>query len=218
MVPRMAFEEELQRLKNMLLSMNTLVIDIIKDAFDSLNRGDLQLAEKVLAQDHEINRLEDDINNESILLFATQQPVAKDLRKLLSAIKIASELERMGDYAVDIAKITIRLQGAQLIKPLNDLKKMMDIAIGMVQDGLDSYLNEDVEKAREMAERDNEVDRLFGKVVPELHLLAGENPSYVDQTTSLAFVARYIERIADHATNIAEMVIYLVTAKKPDLN
>lgn len=218
MVPRMAFEEELQRLKNMLLSMNTLVIGIIKDAFDSLNRGDLQLAEKVLAQDHEINRLEDDINNESILLFATQQPVAKDLRKLLSAIKIASELERMGDYAVDIAKITIRLQGEQLIKPLIDLKKMMDIAIGMVQDGLDSYLNEDVEKAREMAERDNEVDRLFGKVVPELHLLAGENPSYVDQTTSLAFVARYIERIADHATNIAEMVIYLVTAKKPDLN
>lgn len=218
MVPRMAFEEELQRLKNMLLSMNTLVIGIIKDAFDSLNRGDLQLAEKVLAQDHEINRLEDDINNESILLFATQQPVAKDLRKLLSAIKIASELERMGDYAVDIAKITIRLQGAHLIKPLIDLKKMMDIAIGMVQDGLDSYLNEDVEKAREMAERDNEVDRLFGKVVPELHLLAGENPSYVDQTTSLAFVARYIERIADHATNIAEMVIYLVTAKKPDLN
>lgn len=218
MVPRMAFEEELQRLKNMLLSMNTLVIGIIKDAFDSLNRGDLQLAEKVLAQDHEINRLEDDINNESILLFATQQPVAKDLRKLLSAIKIASELERMGDYAVDIAKITIRLQGEQLIKPLIDLKEMMDIAIGMVQDGLDSYLNEDVEKAREMAERDNEVDRLFGKVVPELHLLAGENPSYVDQTTSLAFVARYIERIADHATNIAEMVIYLVTAKKPDLN
>lgn len=218
MAPRTAFEGDLQSLKEKLLSMNMLVLRILKDSFDSLNQGDLELAEKVVLEDREINELEDEIDNEAILLFATQQPVAKDLRKLLTAIKIAAELERMGDYAVDIAKITLRLQGKQLIKPLIDIKKMMEISIEMIQEGVDAYLYEDVEKAEKMAERDNEVDRLFGKVVPELHLITGENPAYVEQTTSLSFVARYIERIADHATNIAEMVIYLVTAKKPDLN
>ncbi|MBE3554792.1 MAG: phosphate signaling complex protein PhoU [Thermicanus sp.] len=218
MAPRTAFEGNLKDMKEKLLTMSGLVEQMLTEAFDSLNRGDLELAEKVLLRDREINQLDDEINNDAIHLFATQQPVAKDLRKLLTAIKIATELERMGDYSVDIAKIAIRLNGERLIRPLIDLKKMMDITIGMVKDGIEAYLYEDVEKARNMAERDNEVDRLFGKIVPELHLLVGENRAYVDQTTSLAFVARYIERIADHATNIGEMVVYLVTAHKPDLN
>ncbi|CCQ94934.1 Phosphate transport system regulatory protein PhoU [[Clostridium] ultunense Esp] len=218
MAPRTAFEGNLKDMKEKLLTMSGLVEQMLTEAFDSLNRGDLELAEKVLLKDREINQLDDEINNEAIHLFATQQPVAKDLRKLLTAIKISTELERMGDYSVDIAKIAIRLNGERLIKPLIDLKKMMDISIGMVKDGIEAYLYEDVEKARNMAERDNEVDRLFGTIVPELHLLVGENKAYVDQTTSLAFVARYIERIADHATNIGEMVVYLVTAHKPDLN
>jgi phosphate transport system protein len=215
---RNSFEGSLTDLKNTLLKMSGLVERVLDDAIRSLVQGDLELAESVIADDEKINDLEHQIENESIHLIATQQPVAKDLRKLVSAIKIASELERMGDLSVDIAKTTIRLKGEQLIKPLVDIPRMAGIAQQMVRESIDSYVMEDVEKAREMAELDNQVDALFSKVVRELHILAAEDVKKVDQTVPLAFVARYIERIGDHATNIGESVIYLVTGQKPELN
>lgn len=215
---RNSFESSLTDLKNTLLKMSGLVERVLDDAIRSLVQGDLELAESVIADDEKINDLEHQIENESIHLIATQQPVAKDLRKLVSAIKIASELERMGDLSVDIAKTTIRLKGEQLIKPLVDIPRMAGIAQQMVRESIDSYVMEDVEKAREMAELDNQVDALFSKVVRELHILAAEDVKKVDQTVPLAFVARYIERIGDHATNIGESVIYLVTGQKPELN
>lgn len=215
---RNSFEGSLTDLKNTLLKMSGLVERVLDDAIRSLVQGDLELAESVIADDEKINDLEHQIENESIHLIATQQPVAKDLRKLVSAIKIASELERMGDLSVDIAKTTIRLKGEQLIKPLVDIPRMAGIAQQMVRESIDSYVMEDVEKARVMAELDNQVDALFSKVVRELHILAAEDVKKVDQTVPLAFVARYIERIGDHATNIGESVIYLVTGQKPELN
>lgn len=215
---RNSFESSLTDLKNTLLKMSGLVERVLDDAIRSLVKGDLELAESIIADDEKINDLEHQIENESIHLIATQQPVAKDLRKLVSAIKIASELERMGDLSVDIAKTTIRLKGEQLIKPLVDIPRMAGIAQQMVRESIDSYVMEDIEKAREMAELDNQVDALFSKVVRELHILAAEDVKKVDQTVPLAFVARYIERIGDHATNIGESVIYLVTGQKPELN
>lgn len=215
---RNLFESNLNKVKEDLLQMSGLVERVLKEAITSLVNGDIKLAHSIVAEDETINQLEFQIEKEAIQLIATQQPVAKDLRKLISAIKIASELERMGDLSVDIAKTTIRLNGQKLIKPLIDIPKMASLAQQMVKESIDSYLLEDVEAARKMAELDHEVDALFSKVVRELHVLAGNDSSIVDQTTALAFVARYIERIGDHATNIGESVIYLVTAVKPELN
>lgn len=215
---RNLFESNLNKVKEDLLQMSGLVERVLKEAITSLVNGDIKLAHSIVTEDETINQLEFQIEKEAIQLIATQQPVAKDLRKLISAIKIASELERMGDLSVDIAKTTIRLNGQKLIKPLIDIPKMASLAQQMVKESIDSYLLEDVEAARKMAELDHEVDALFSKVVRELHVLAGNDSSIVDQTTALAFVARYIERIGDHATNIGESVIYLVTAVKPELN
>ncbi len=218
LMSRNQFESNLNKVKDDLLQMSGLVERVLSEAITSLVNGDNELAKRIVLEDEEINQLEFQIEKEAIHLIATQQPVAKDLRKLISAIKIASELERMGDLSVDIAKTTIRLEGQKLIKPLIDIPKMASIAQQMVKESIDSYLMEDVEAAHRMAEMDHQVDALFSKVVRELHLLAGNDVSIVDQTTALAFVARYIERIGDHATNIGESVIYLVTAVKPELN
>jgi phosphate transport system protein len=218
MTLRNQFDSNLKELKATLLRMSGLVERVLDDAIKSLKSGDQELANKVIADDEEINALEHQIENEAIHLLATQQPVAKDLRRLISAIKIASELERMGDLSVDIAKITIRLHGQKLIKPLVDIPMMAEMAQQMVRNSIDSYVNEDVEKAQDLGELDNRVDEMFGKVVKELHFLGAKDVTAIDQTTSLSFVARYIERIGDHATNIGESVIYMVTGKKPDLN
>lgn len=215
---RYQFETSLNKVKQDLLVMSGLVERILHESIQSLVTGDRELAEQIVQADEEVNLLESKIEKEAIHLIATQQPVAKDLRKLISAIKISSELERMGDLSVDIAKTTIRLEGQKLIKPLIDIPKMAGIAQQMVKESIDSYLTEDIEIARKMAETDHEVDALFAKVVRELHILAAQDISKVDQTMALAFVARYIERIGDHATNIGESVIYLVTAIKPELN
>ncbi len=215
---RNQFELSLNQVKEDLLTMSGLVERILNEAIQSLVNGDIELAKSVIAADEEVNLLESQVEKESIHLIATQQPVAKDLRKLVSAIKIASELERMGDLSVDIAKATLRLEGQILIKPLIDIPKMAEIAQQMVKESIHSYLIEDIEIAKKMAEMDHEVDALFAKVIRELHLYSAKDATRVDQTMALAFVARYIERIGDHATNIGESVIYLVTAVKPELN
>lgn len=215
---RNQFESNLNKVKEDLLQMSGLVERVLNDSIQTLVNGDVELAKSIVLEDEKINQLEFQIEKEAIHLIATQQPVAKDLRKLISAIRIASELERMGDLSVDIAKTTIRLNGQELIKPLIDIPKMASIAQQMVKESIDSYLMEDIDAARKMAELDHQVDALFSKVVRELHLLVANDVSIVDQSMALAFVARYIERIGDHATNIGESVIYLVTAVKPELN
>jgi phosphate transport system protein len=162
--------------------------------------------------------MEDKIMEIGAKLIATQQPVAKDLRRILSAFRIASDLERMGDLSVDIAKVVLRLEGQQLIKPLIDLPRMAEIIQLMTYESIQSFIQENVDLAYKMAKDDDQVDALYGQITRELSLMMMENPRNITQASLLSFVGRYMERFGDHATNIGESVVYLVTGSRPDLN
>ncbi len=162
--------------------------------------------------------LEEEINDLAILLIAKQQPVAIDLRRIIVAIKIASDVERMADFAVNVAKSAIRIGNEELIKPLEHVKKMHDISIEMLSLSLKAYHEEDLVLAKKVAEMDDQVDELYGITIKELLSLAKEKQEAMNQITQLLFVARYLERMADHTTNVAESVFYLVKGKRYDLN
>jgi phosphate transport system protein len=151
-------------------------------------------------------------------LIALQQPLAKDLRTIATVMKMITDLERMGDNAVNIAKITLEIGKEPLIKPLIDIPKMSIIVQKMVKLSLDAFLNEDIELAEEVAKMDQEVDDLYEKILNEIILLISEDRAIAAQATKLMFVGRYLERIADHATNICERIIYMVTGEFKEIN
>ncbi|WP_123039562.1 phosphate signaling complex protein PhoU [Cohnella candidum] len=218
MVTRRELDEGLKHLQDMLCRMGDLVGVQLKDAMASLVGLNAEEARRVVAEDPALNRIEEQISEEAARLIATQQPVAKDLRKILAGVKIASDLERMGDLAVDVAKATIRLEGQALVKPLVDLPRMAELVRTMIADSIRAYVEENVDLAHKMAKDDDQVDGLFGVIFMDLAAIMAADPQTVSQSMLLSFVARYIERIADHATNIGESVVYLVTGKRPDLN
>ncbi|MWC28547.1 phosphate signaling complex protein PhoU [Paenibacillus sp. MMS18-CY102] len=218
MSPRKEFDQYLGELHQMLVEMGERVEQALAKAMESLQKLDVSLAKQVIASDPEINRLEERIEELGSKLILTQQPVAKDLRRILSAFKIASDLERMGDLSLDVAKVTMRLEGQTLIKPLIDLPRMADIVQTMIYESIQAFVQENVDLAYKMAKDDDQVDALYKQITRELFSLMLENPLTISQSMQLSFVGRYIERIADHATNIGESVVYLVTGKRPDLN
>ena len=215
---RHAFDHALEQLKQEILRMGSLVEQAIHNAVQSLVMRNVTLAEEVIAGDSVIDQMELDIENICLKLIATQQPIAGDLRKISTAFKIITDLERMGDLALDIAKVTIRLAGQRLIKPLVDIPRMAVLAQQLVKDGLDAYVNGDVELARTLSNKDDEVDHIYAQIFRELLTYMMEDPKTITQATSLLFVGRHIERIADHATNIAERVIFQVTGERSNLN
>ncbi|WP_418790540.1 phosphate signaling complex protein PhoU [Phosphitispora sp. TUW77] len=216
--PRQSFDQALKELQQEILRMGSLVEQGIHNAVHSLAAQDVNLADSVIEGDRLIDRMELEIENTCLKLIATQQPMAKDLRKISTGFKIITDLERMGDLAKDIAKVTKRLAGGFLIKPLVDIPRMAALTQHMVKDGLDAYVKGDVELALTLKDKDDEVDHIYSEVFRELLQNMLGNPVIVTQATYLLFVSRYIERIADHATNIAERVIYLETGERPDLN
>lgn len=218
MIQRSEFQKALDGLQQDILRMGGLVEENISRAVDSLAKQNLQTAEQVFRVEEEIDQLELHIEDTCLRLIATQQPMAKDLRKIASAFKIITDLERMGDYAVDIAKVTRRIGEEKLIKPLIDLPIMARMVQEMVKNSLDAYVAEDMELARVVGKADDDVDALHKQIFRELLVLMMENPRTISQATSLLFVSRSLERIADHATNISESVIYLVCGKRVDLN
>ncbi|EFM08826.1 phosphate uptake regulator, PhoU [Paenibacillus curdlanolyticus YK9] len=218
MSPRKEFDQYLGELHQMLVEMGERVEQALAKSMQSLQQLDTNLAKQVIASDPDINRLEERIEELGSKLILTQQPVAKDLRRILSAFKIASDLERMGDLSLDIAKVTMRLEGQSLIKPLIDLPRMADIVQTMIYESIQAFVQENVDLAYKMAKDDDQVDALYKQITRELFSLMLENPLTISQSMQLSFVGRYIERIADHATNIGESVVYLVTGKRPDLN
>ena len=215
---RHAFDKALAELQQEILRMGSLVEQAIYNSVHSLAVQDLELADKVIVGDQIIDDLEIEIEDKCLKLIATQQPIAKDLRHISTGYKIITDLERMADHAVDIAKVTKRLAGQPLIKPLVDIPRMAKITQQMVKDGLDAYVGSNVEMARQLCVADDEVDHIYAQIFRELLTYMMEDPRTITQATSLLFVGRYIERIADHATNIGERVIYLVTGERPDLN
>ncbi|MEH7086610.1 phosphate signaling complex protein PhoU [Neobacillus drentensis] len=218
MITRLNFDNNLNQLKDMLMDMALKSENAIKDSIHSLINQDLDKANEILTNDTVIDDLEHEINNKAITLIAKESPVAKDLRRIVVALKISSEVERIADNAVNIAKSTIHIGKEKHIKEIVDIPKMMDLALEMLADSLKAFLEEDVDLARKCAQKDDKVDEMYGSLVKELIGYIQKSPDHTNQITQLAFVCRYIERLADHSTNIAEHVIYLVTGERYDLN
>ncbi|ANX12906.1 phosphate transport system regulatory protein PhoU [Fictibacillus arsenicus] len=218
MVVRENFQLQLEEMKNAIIQISKLTEEALIESVEALKNQDLDKALEVIENDNRINVLEDEINDMAILLIAKQAPVASDLRRIIAAIKISSDIERMADFAVNIAKSTIRIGKQELIKPLEELPKMAHHAIKMLTAATKAYVEEDVALAKELADMDDYVDETYGKIIKELLELMTKNPDHLSQISQLLFVCRYIERTADHATNIAESIIFLVKGKRYGLN
>lgn len=215
---RETFHQQLEELQKELLKMGTLVEEAIHRAVRSLSEKDSALAREVINNDDQVDDMELEIEKLCLSLFALQQPMAADLRLVGTALKFVTDLERMGDHAVDIAKITLRLEGQPLIKPLVDIPRMAEMAQLMMREALAAYVNGDADQAYAMIARDDEVDSLYGQIFRELLTYMIEDPRTITQATYLIFVAMYLERIADHATNLGEWTIYMVTGERKELN
>jgi phosphate transport system protein len=215
---RKVFEANLQELHNDLIRMGSMVEKQIHDCIYALVQQDVEKAEKIMKDDDIVDIMEHEIEDKAIRLIAMQQPLAIDLRNIFTTTKIVTDLERMADHAVDIAKITLRLKDEEYIKELIDIPRMAEIVILMIKDSLDAYVEADIEKAYAVGKRDDEVDNLYYEVFSELLQLMAKKPSTVKQATQFLFVCKFLERIADHTTNICEWTIYLVTGERVDLN
>lgn len=215
---KVVFAGKMTVLQEMLGRMGGLVEEAIAGSIKALKGQDLALARAVIDGDSAVDRLELAIEDKCLELIATQQPMARDLRRVATLFKIIVDLERMADYATDIAKITLRIGHEPLIKPLLDIPRMALLSQKMVKQSLDAYVREDVALAYAVAGDDDEVDLLHGQIFRELLTIMMEKPGTITQATYLIFVSRCLERIADHATNIAEKVVYLVTGEQKLLN
>lgn len=215
---RSNFHQSIEELQADVLKMGTLVEEAIYHAVKSLAKMDVKLAEAVVAQDDKIDEMTISIEEKCLKLIALQQPMAGDLRVIGMALKIATDLERIADHAVDIAKTTIRLSGETLVKPLIDIPRMADMAKDMLRESLTAYVERSIPRAEALAEKDDEVDKLYSFIFEEITGMMGNDRSTNRQVTHLLMVARYLERVADRATNIGEWVIYMINGKRKDLN
>ncbi|WFB57163.1 phosphate signaling complex protein PhoU [Paenibacillus sp. BR1-192] len=218
MIRRIEFDQQLDELRSLLQDMGKHMEEALANSVESLQTLDAEKAQAVIKNDVQLNNMEEQIMDIGSRLIVTQQPVAKDLRRILVAFRIASDLERMGDLARDVAKVTIRLQGQKLIKPLVDLPRMSDMVRAMVSESIESYLTENTDLAYKMAQDDDQIDHLYSVILQDLYSHLTSDPDSANQAMLLIMVGRYIERIADHATNIGESTVYLVTGHRPDLN
>ncbi|MDU2064811.1 MAG: phosphate signaling complex protein PhoU [Sporomusaceae bacterium] len=214
MTTRENYSHALEDLRQDIMDMGNKVQDSIIRSVEALSKQDLALARQVIDSDDIIDELEEKIEDKCMVLIARQQPLAKDLRVIGTGLKIVTDLERMGDHATDIAEIALRIGDQELIKPLVDIPFMAEVAEKMLQDSLTSYVNLDITLAEKVCMDDDEVDHIYNRLFRELLTYMMEDPHTISQATQLLFVARYIERIADHATNIAEWTIYLATGQR----
>jgi phosphate transport system protein len=215
---RQIFEEQIRELLEDLLAMGQMVADSIERAIQALARQDKDLAQEVIAYDDEINGSQYEIDEKCLVLIATQQPMAGDLRTILSISNIASELERIGDYAEGIAKLAVRLAGQPLLKPLIDIPRMAEEGRRMLLSSLEAFARQDVELAQQIGTADELVDALYDQVYRELLVYMMQDPRTITQATYLLWVAHNLERIADRTTNIAERVIFMESGKIVELN
>jgi phosphate transport system protein len=207
------FQEELQQLKERLLEMGGLAEDRVRLALRALVERDGALVDKVLAGDDDINGLHIEIDDRCFKLLALHQPMAVDLRAIVAAVKINTDLERVGDLAVNIAEAVLRYLRHPPVKELIDIPRMAEIAQEMLRDALDAYVRRDTVMARTVLNRDDELDMLKTSVFRELldHML--NDPGTIEPALDLILISRHLERIGDHATNVAEDVIFMVSAK-----
>lgn len=215
---RVGFEEELHELKNLVLEMSVRATQALKDSVEALVTQNIDQALKVIDKDFKINRIDREINEQAVWLVAKEQPVATDLRRVLSSVKISTDLERIGDSAVNIAKSTIRIGEKKLFQPLQDLSLMAEKVIEMIDEVMVAFKEEDTERARITADLDNALDEMFGTFVQQLSTYVVEDPEGQSQLTQLAFVCRDLERVGDHVTNISENIIFTKIGQIYELN
>lgn len=209
----MILDEEIKALKEMILKMGLLVEKAISDSVKALVERDSALANDVIKKDHDINALDVEIDEDCIRLVALRQPKAGDLRFITTAMKITTDLERMGDLAVDICERALELNEEPLLKPYIVIPRMAEITQDMLVDTLDAFLKKDIALAYDIIKRDDEVDDLTVQNFKNLLIFMIHDPKTVSRAVKVTFIAKYIERIADHVTNIAEMVVYMVEGK-----
>ena len=207
------YEEELSDLRQRLLTMGGLVEKQIANAIQALVTRDRALAEVTIQKDHEVNALEVGIDELCLRLLALRQPAGRDLRFITTALKITTDLERIGDRAVTISERAIELGSEPPLKPYIDIPRMADISLSMLRRSLDAFIREDPELALAVCRSDDEVDKLNGQIFRELLSYMIEDPQTITRAMRILFVSKYLERIADHATNIAEMVVFMVKGK-----
>ncbi|MFN2291561.1 MAG: phosphate signaling complex protein PhoU [Anaerolineae bacterium] len=215
---RQIFEEQIRELLEDLLEMGDMVTGAIQRSVDALAKQDEGMARKVIEFDDEINAIQQEIDEKCLVLIATQQPMASDLRIILAVSVIAGELERIGDYAEGIARLAVKLSGRPLLKPLIDIPRMADESRRMLSIALEAFARQDVEAARTVGQADDNVDALYDQVYRELLVFMMEDPRTITQATYLLWVAHNLERIADRTTNIAERVVFIDSGEIVDLN
>ena len=206
-------KDDLAQLKARLLQMGGLAEERVQAAMRALVAGDERALEEVVTGDEPLNQLQVEIDNRAFTALALHQPLAVDLRVIVAAVKINSDLERVGDLAVNIAEAALRYLALPPVKPLIDLPRMADIAQGMLRDALDAFVRRDVELAQSVLKRDDQLDELKSQVFRELLTYMLQNPSTIEASLDLILVSRHLERIGDHATNVAEDVIFMVSAR-----
>jgi phosphate transport system protein len=210
---RKTFESEIQLVKDEVLLLGSMVEHAIIGSVEALKKRDIKASEKLIAEDKEINKKRFAIENQLMILIATQQPMAHDLRLLASTMEIISELERMGDYAKGIANINIRMGEEALLKPLIDIPRMAEKGRDMLHRALTAFINEDVEVAKSIPVEDDEVDALYNQIYRELMMFIIQDPKSIERANWLLWVAHNLERVADRVTNICERTIFIATGE-----
>ncbi len=215
---REVYHKDLHKLREEILNMGSLVSIAIRDSVLSLKNRDVEMAQKVIEMDHEIDALDHNIEEDCMRLLALQQPMARDLRLIISVLKMSIDLERMGDLALEIAVITKMTANVPPVKPLIDIPRMAETCQQMLANTMNAFENKDVELAKQVARTDDEIDMLFDQVRRELISYMIEDPKKITGAQHLTFVARYLERIGDHITNLCENVVFMVTGERVELN
>ncbi len=214
---RKTFETELQQVKDDVLLLGSMVEQAILKSVEALKKRDIKASERILDEDRQINGKRFEIENQLMILIATQQPMAHDLRLLASTMEIISELERMGDYAKGIANINIRMGDQPLLKPLIDIPRMAQIDVSMLHRALTAFINEDVEAARAIPVEDDDVDALYNQVYHELMMYVIQDPRSIERANWLLWVAHNLERVADRVTNICERTVFIATGEMTEI-
>jgi len=215
---RKAFTEELVSLQEDLKRMGAVVEEMLEKAIKALANRDVELAREVEDMDDIVDRYNIDIETRSLRLLALQQPMAGDLRTIAAAMKIITDVERAGDYAVDIAKLAEQLADRPLFKPLEDIPRMAQLVQQMLRETLTAFVSRDLDQVQQMIAHDEEVDHLYHSLYDELIGFIQRDPGLTDQAVGLLLLARYLERIADHITNIGERIYYMETGELKELH
>ncbi len=214
---RKTFEHEIQQVKDDVLLLGSMVEQAILNTVDALKKRDIKASYQILDADRLINKKRFDIEHKLMILIATQQPMAHDLRLLASCMEIISELERMGDYAKGIANINIRMGDSDLLKPLIDIPRMAQKDVDMLHRALTAFVNEDIETAQALPVEDDEVDALYNQIYRELMTIVIADPTTIERANWLLWVGHNLERVADRVTNICERTVFIATGEMTEI-